>query len=62
MVKNEIHARLSPETMEQVKNFVLRRNLPTLSHGVRWLIDIALKDVNDELELEKQNISVIQLI
>ncbi|MEG4488816.1 hypothetical protein [Microcoleus sp. D2_18a_B4] len=62
MVKNEIHARLPPELMEQLNGFVLSRNLPTLSHGVRWLIDIALKDVRDELELEKRNISVIQLI
>jgi hypothetical protein len=39
MAKNEIHARLLPETMEKVRKLTYNRNFPTISHAVRSLID-----------------------
>ena len=61
MSKNEIHARLSPKVMEQVRELTHDRNFPTISHTIRWLIDFGLKVVNDDIE-QKKNDSVIQII
>jgi len=62
MSKNEIHARLSPEIMEKVREFTHNQNFPTISHTVRWLIDFGFKVVDDDTELQKKNNSVIQII
>ncbi len=62
MVKNEIHARLSPEMMEKVRELTRNQNFPTISHTIRWLIDFGFKVVNDDIELQKKNDSVIQMI
>ena len=62
MSKNEIHARISPEVMEKVRKLTHDRNLPTISHTIRWLIDFGLRVVNDDIELQKENDSVVQII
>ena len=62
MVKNEIHARLSPEVMEHVRELTRNQSFLTISHTIRWLIDFGLQVVNDDIELQKKNDSAIQLI
>jgi Arc/MetJ-type ribon-helix-helix transcriptional regulator len=62
MVKNEIHARLSPEVMEQIRQWTDNWKFLTISHTVRRLLELGLKVANDELDLQKKNDSLIQLI
>jgi hypothetical protein len=62
MNKNEIHARLSPEVMEKVRELTHSQNFLTISHTIRWLINLGFKVINDDIELQKKNDSVIQII
>lgn len=62
MSKNEIHARLSPEVMEQIKQLTHSRKFPTISHTCRWLLDYGMKVVNDEVESQQKNDAIVRLI
>jgi hypothetical protein len=62
MVKNEIHARLLPEVMEEVRRWTDNWKFSTISHTVRRLLELGLKVANDELDLQKKNDSLVQLI
>lgn len=52
MSKNEIHARLPPEMFEQLKHFTKLHNFPTISHTVRWLLDIGIKTTKTNSAVE----------
>jgi hypothetical protein len=62
MSKNEIHARLMPEVMEKVRELTRNRNFSTISHTVRWLIDCGLRVATDDIDLQKKNNSIVQII
>jgi len=62
MAKNEIHARILPEVMGQIRQWTENWRFPTISHTVRRLLELGLKVANDELDLQKNNDSLIQLI
>lgn len=62
MVKNEIHARLSPEVMNRARELTEAKNFPTLSHTIRWLLAIAFNQLNEKAKTERLNTSVLQLI
>lgn len=62
MAKNEIHARISPELMEQIRQWTDNWKFPTISRTVRRLLELGLKIVNDDLDLQKKNDSLVRLI
>ncbi|MEG3936283.1 MULTISPECIES: hypothetical protein [unclassified Microcoleus] len=55
MVKNEIHARLSSEMMEKIKQLTVAKSFPTISHTCRWLLEIGIAVTNNEFERHRSN-------
>lgn len=56
MVKNEIHARLSVEMMEKIRQLTVAKSFPTISHTCRWLLELGITATSDEIEYQPKEV------